>query len=702
MRILKNKIRAKLFKVQLKGNSRKMQWLIEMVYLLGVSKNLKKALKYLLPPLVLEEPFLEKHKLHHYRRRIGFPNAIANSSGKFWLFWDNDYSCNVISDKSQQITLEVKHITKHEPLWITVVYAKTKARRKKNLWRQLTRISNQIDIPWSIGGDFNIIMDASEKKGGNLHRLSKSIDFIKCMDECGMSDVGYSRSDYTWTNGRKKWKRILQRLDRVFYNDAWSSSFPIAIVRHLPKTGSDHNVLLYNCAEATTPPIKYFRCLDFWVDQPDSLRVVEEFWEEKPYRNAMYILHQKLKNLSHCLIRWSRENIRNIFYKVEEHEQQIENMVIIYDHDDSEINISRLYSLYAKGLKQGNPLSPGLFVIAAETLSKALNYLHTKEKYNGFSMNNRGPRINHLAYADDIVIFTSSDKCSIKKVMKTLHQYEEAPGQKISKEKSFILTSNYVSDQRKNMIKRVTNYNYQSFPFKYLGCSIFPGRKKICYYVDIAKKVMFKINGWQKNIFSLGGRAILIKHVLQSQAFHTFDAASPPKAILRKLEKYFSNFFWRKAENKNKYHWSSWNNICYPFEEGGAGFKKLDDLCKTFTAKRWWRLRIDDNLWAQFMKAKYFSRSHPVARALDFGTSTWKEFMHLKRRLNLTSCGKLTREVSPSGGTTGHVLGHWVFMKKNGVEVDMTWSWSQLCQKIERYRPNICSRAVTWDKPPDG
>lgn len=158
-----------------------------------------------------------------------------------------------------------------------------------------------------------------------------------------------------------------------------------------------------------------------------------------------------------------------------------------------------------RGLKQGNPLSPGLFVITTETLSRVLNHLHTKERYNGFSMNNRGPRINHLAYADDLFIFTSCDKYSIKKVMKTLHQYEEASGQEISKEKSFFLTSNYVFDQRKDMIKRVTNYSYQSFPFKYLGCPIFPGRKHICYYAEIAEKVMFKINGRQGNLLSLGG-----------------------------------------------------------------------------------------------------------------------------------------------------------------------------------------------------
>lgn len=66
----------------------------------------------------------------------------------------------------------------------------------------LSNINNQIDGPWTIMGDLNVIMKASEKKGGKLHRLN-------CMDECGMTDAGYSGTNITWTNGRKRKKKDL-------------------------------------------------------------------------------------------------------------------------------------------------------------------------------------------------------------------------------------------------------------------------------------------------------------------------------------------------------------------------------------------------------------------------------------------------------------------------------------------------------------
>lgn len=61
----------------------------------------------------------------------------------------------------------------------------------------------------------------------------------------------------------------------------------------------------------------------------------------------------------------------------------------------------------SRGLKQGDPLSPALFIIAAEALSKSLNHLHSNNNFKDFNMNANGPQINHLCYADDLVLFSS-------------------------------------------------------------------------------------------------------------------------------------------------------------------------------------------------------------------------------------------------------------------------------------------------------
>ncbi|XP_049357764.1 uncharacterized protein LOC125822409 [Solanum verrucosum] len=63
-----------------------------------------------------------------------------------------------------------------------------------------------------------------------------------------------------------------------------------------------------------------------------------------------------------------------------------------------------------RGLKQGDPLSPALFILGAEVLSRSLNRLHSNPDYHGFFMERRGPQVNHLSFADDIIIFTSGRK----------------------------------------------------------------------------------------------------------------------------------------------------------------------------------------------------------------------------------------------------------------------------------------------------
>ncbi|XP_060170383.1 uncharacterized protein LOC132601300 [Lycium barbarum] len=106
-----------------------------------------------------------------------------------------------------------------------------------------------------------------------------------------------------------------------------------------------------------------------------------------------------------------------------------------------------------RGLKQGDPLSPALFILASESLTKAFNHLHDKEGYRGFTVNPNGPQVNHLCYADD----------------------------------------------------------------QYLGCPIYHRRQRIAYFTDITKAVVNKIKGWQGNLLSTGGRATLINHLRVAQ-----------------------------------------------------------------------------------------------------------------------------------------------------------------------------------------
>ena len=111
-----------------------------------------------------------------------------------------------------------------------------------------------------------------------------------------------------------------------------------------------------------------------------------------------------------------------------------------------------------RGLKQGDPLSPALFILGAEVLSRSLNRLHTHPDYQGFTMEKRGPQVNHLSFADDIILFTSGRSRTLKLLMNTLKVYEETSGQLINGDKSHFMLHPRAFNSTRDRIKKLTGF----------------------------------------------------------------------------------------------------------------------------------------------------------------------------------------------------------------------------------------------------
>lgn len=93
----------------------------------------------------------------------------------------------------------------------------------------------------------------------------------------------------------------------------------------------------------------------------------------------------------------------------------------------------------SRGLKQRDPLSPTLFIIAVEVLARGLNKLHEESGFRGYGMPKWSPQINHLSYVDDTILFCSGEMKSIRMMMKILRTYEKVSGQMINLSKRFFL-----------------------------------------------------------------------------------------------------------------------------------------------------------------------------------------------------------------------------------------------------------------------
>lgn len=145
------------------------------------------------------------------------------------------------------------------------------------------------------------------------------------------------------------------------------------------------------------------------------------------------------------------------------------------------------------GLKQGDPLSPTLFIITAEVLSKGLNSLHMDKDFKGYSLPKWSPEVNHLSYADDIILCCSGDMMTIIKMMKNLRSYEEEFRQLINKFKSFFYLHDKFPLIFSIRLRKLIGIRQDEFSFTYLGCPIYYERKKGGHFEEIVRKISRKI-----------------------------------------------------------------------------------------------------------------------------------------------------------------------------------------------------------------
>lgn len=131
-----------------------------------------------------------------------------------------------------------------------------------------------------------------QKFGGKPPKEYKMRNYKNTMANCGLQDLGFIGSKYTWFNKRKSYP-ILERLDRAWAYDKWMFNFPDAFVHNLPRLSSDHNPLLINLKKSNhTNNTRYFKFEPMWLENPPFDPWVRENWAAKT--NKFVDKHQVL------------------------------------------------------------------------------------------------------------------------------------------------------------------------------------------------------------------------------------------------------------------------------------------------------------------------------------------------------------------------------------------------------------------------
>jgi hypothetical protein len=119
----------------------------------------------------------------------------------------------------------------------------------------------------------------------------------------------------------------------------------------------------------------------------------------------------------------------------------------------------------SRSLRQGDPLSLYLFLLCA----KALSVMCLRAENNGVLISKNGPRINHLFFADDCLLFCKVNLVEWRRLTWILDKYERALSQKLNKEKTYLFFSWNTSEDRKKEITQLSGLQATRQYDKYLG-----------------------------------------------------------------------------------------------------------------------------------------------------------------------------------------------------------------------------------------
>jgi hypothetical protein len=295
----------------------------------------------------------------------------------------------------------------------------------------------------------------------------------------------------------------------------------------------------------------------------------------------------------------------------------------------------------SRGLRQGDPLSPYLFILNQEVLSRLLEREHLNGKLSGVKTNIGGPAITHTMYADDIMLFSKATSREAMVLNDCVEKYCTWSGQQINRQKSGLVFSKSTQQSTCRRMKHLMQMKCLSKDTRYLGAPLFFSHSNTKDFKYLQDKVEAKLIGWRSKCLSWAGRCTLIKAVAQSIPTYAMSTFEIPTTICNKLDASARRFWWNPKKSNGKYlAWRSWEYLCRPKGAGGLGFRKSKDFNTALIAKLAWMVASKrESLCMAMLRSKYKVRADWMRRNPIKGASPiWRAIEKSKKVIEKGAC----------------------------------------------------------------
>ncbi|KAH9722180.1 reverse transcriptase domain-containing protein [Citrus sinensis] len=287
----------------------------------------------------------------------------------------------------------------------------------------------------------------------------------------------------------------------------------------------------------------------------------------------------------------------------------------------------------SRGLRQGDPLSPYLFILCAEGLSSLIRVNEKAGLIHGVKVARSAPMVSHLFFADDSFLFFRANQQEAVLMRDILASYSLASGQKVNFNKYSISFSANVLADVASQVCGVLAVNVTSDHGAYLGLPSCIGRNKRAVFQSIRDKVWQKLQVWNIRLLSRAGKEVLLKTVAQAMPNYVMNVYLLPLDLCKELEIMMNSFWWGgKRNGGGGINWMKWERMCKPKDFGGLGFKQIHIFNVAMLGKQVWKLLTSPTSFvAKVLKARYFPRSSILDANLGFNPSfIWRSIMAAK------------------------------------------------------------------------
>ena len=292
-----------------------------------------------------------------------------------------------------------------------------------------------------------------------------------------------------------------------------------------------------------------------------------------------------------------------------------------------------------RGVRQGDPLSPLLFVLAADLLQCIVNKAHTQGIFSLPIEADPSNKFPIIQYADDTILIMKASQREIFCLKGLLQSFAESTGLKVNYAKSQMIPLNLSQDQI-NILANTFGCQIGTLPFTYLGLPLGTTKPRIDDYMPLMDRTERRLIS-VSSFLTQAGRLQLVNSVLSSLPTYAMCSLKIPIAVLEFIDRARKHCLWRGSEiNAKNKSLVAWPKALKPKNKGGLGIVDLrtqNDALLLKHLDKFYNKR--DISWVNMVWQSYYSQGQMPHATADKGFFWWRDLLHLSDKFRgVASC----------------------------------------------------------------